>query len=179
MEIKCPRCGSKEGVASIDAGASDNMSQLPAYRCKDCRVEFGTVCGKSSFSPIVQEVIFDVNGLYTDQIRITCSKKKKGYVYQITSKKYNIDKKGDISDELWNRICEGLFDDCYLLSWKKYWYNPDIIDGTLWNLEVSFEKKHTLSFHGCNGYAPYWNQLLSLFSFMFEEVELDFKAFLV
>lgn len=179
MEIKCPRCGSLEAVSNVEPENSSNNSQDPAFRCHACRVEFGTVSGKSSFSSIVSEVILDINGLYTDQVNITCSNKKRGYVYQITSKKHNIDKKGEIPLEVWNEICEGLFDECYLSSWKKYWYNPDIIDGTIWNLEVRFDKKHALSFHGCNGYAPYWNQLLELFFYVFEEAELDSKAFLI
>ena len=58
-------------------------------------------------------------------------------------------------------------------------YNSELLDGTTWTLDVTLEKKHALSYRGCNGYPPYWNRLLSLLSPIFDETGINSTIFTV
>lgn len=167
MDLICPKCGSTR-IVHMDYGGSFSSgemdSQKPAYKCKACKQEFGTVCGSSHYSNIVQSITISILKPYEnkDSISLKLSKNENGIKYRIDIQDCGAIVKGNISEMTWKNICNALFNEIFLDSWKNRVYNPKIIDGTIWDVEVKFEKKHALQIHGCNGYSPYWNELIAL-----------------
>lgn len=184
MDVTCPKCGSSK-VMLMDYGGLENnstdLSQKSAYKCRACKQKFGTVSGKSIYSSIVRSISLSIDGTYanTDVISLKLSAIDQIIKYKLSSKKNDVEKRGTISKELWDEICRALFDEIYLLGWKSNYYNSDLFDGTTWSLNLALEKKHALSYRGCNGYPPYWNKLLSLLSPIFEEHGIDSQKFAV
>lgn len=184
MSVVCPRCGSHK-VHQLDYGAKIasgvDVSQNCLYKCNACKQEFGTVCGTSLYTSIVRRLTIEINGLYsgTDSVCLVYTKGADSIQYKLTSKKRNLIAKGVISDSDWAGITDKLFNSLYLTGWKSNFYNSDIIDGTTWSIEVNLEKKHALSYHGCNGYPPYWNQLLELIAPVLSEHGIDSRMFAV
>lgn len=184
MDVVCPKCGSTK-VMQIDYGGKLEMgvdiSQNSAFKCKACKQKFGTVCGESEYSSIVKNFYLSINGVYAnkDVIALKISAGDNAIKYKISSEKLGLDKKGTVSADYWKSFCFSLFNELYLTGWKSNFYNSELLDGTTWTLDVTLEKKHALSYRGCNGYPPYWNRLLSLLSPIFDETGINSTIFTV
>ena len=167
MELVCPKCGSAKILqldygAKVDAGI--DISQKCAYKCKACKQEFGTVSGKSLYTTIVQSISVEINRpyLFSDSFDLKVSSHEKGAKYRLAKKDGSAEYKGFITKDEWDSICDSLFNKLFLSGWHGVFYNSEIIDGTIWNIDIKLKKKHSLSYHGCNGYPPYWNQMIDL-----------------
>lgn len=68
----------------------------------------------------------------------------------------------DLSFDEWIGFVSDLFR-CYITDWKNRYVDPDILDGTQWELEITFDDKSILKRHGSNAYPPHWKKLLSVF----------------
>lgn len=167
MDLVCPKCGSTKILPITYAAKTDesvDISQKCAYKCKACKQEFGTVCGKSLYTTIVQSLSVEINRPYSfqDSFELKISTHEKGAKYRLAKKDGTSEFKGFITKEEWDSICDSLFNELFLIGWHGVFYNSEIIDGTIWNIDVKLKKKHSLSYHGCNGYPPYWNQMIDL-----------------
>ena len=167
MDLVCPKCGSTKILPITYAAKTDesiDISQKCAYKCKACKQEFGTVCGKSLYTTIVQSLSVEINRPYSfqDSFELKISTHEKGAKYRLAKKDGTSEFKGFITKEEWDSICDSLFNEIFLTGWHGVFYNSEIIDGTIWNIDVKLKKKHSLSYHGCNGYPPYWNQMIAL-----------------
>ena len=68
----------------------------------------------------------------------------------------------EMSFEEWNNFVGELYR-CYLTDWKKRYVDQNVLDGTQWELDVTFGDKAVMKRHGSNAYPPHWKKLLSTF----------------
>lgn len=66
-----------------------------------------------------------------------------------------------LSTEEWFKFVHGLYR-CYICDWKKRYVDPDILDGTQWELEVTFINRKPLKCYGSNMFPPHWSKLLKV-----------------
>ncbi len=68
-----------------------------------------------------------------------------------------------ITEEKWCQIIDTLFNELHLLEWADEYTDPEVLDGTHWNLEIGLTKGNTLKYQGSNKYPPYWHALGNVF----------------
>lgn len=68
----------------------------------------------------------------------------------------------EIGFEEWNKFIRDLYR-CYITNWEERYVDSRVLDGTQWELEITFEDNTKLCRYGINDYPPYWNKLLKLF----------------
>ncbi len=164
----CPCCGENRIMESENG----------VFRCPFCRTSFrrdDEECLASSF----RNLTFDLKKLGEDRVRIMLLSQKngEGKLFRV----FVADRppvSGDLSADDWRRIASVIFCKAHFECWKQTSYDPDIVDGMMWNLTVSFERKHSMTCHGCNGYPPYWNDVIEALAFSFEAAGLSPSSFL-
>ena len=168
----CPKCGGYE-VAHIE----ENGENAETYYCKACNSAFKKPNGDSIYPSLIKGIALDIKGFFTNSVSIKMQYNDTSIKYSISSKEDHIDYHGICTGDEWNKLSNNLFNECYLNSWKHNYYSPKLIDGTSWYLEVKLKRKHALQFHGCNGFPPYWNKLLSTFEPLFKKAGVSIEEF--
>lgn len=163
----CPCCGGNRTVEN-DGGS---------YRCPLCRTTFRR-SDEECLASSLRSITLDLKRLGEDRIRILISSKKRedGAVFKVFTSESQTD--GSVSAGEWKEIAESLFLTAHFECWKQTSYDPALSDAMMWTLTVSFERKHSMSSHGCNGYPPYWNDVISSLSFCFNAADLDPESYL-
>lgn len=155
---KCPKCGSFN-VSGISDLSGDGL-----YRCQDCRTSFGVRNGHHPYADIFVGMEMELHSIRKESFEIK-------FVGERGNRQFHVSKGdqkdcfiGKMTEEEWRGFAERLFTEVYIDKWKANYFSTRISDGSTWTVNVSFEKKHALSCHGCNGYPAYWNSLISLVS---------------
>jgi hypothetical protein len=52
---------------------------------------------------------------------------------------------------------------CYFIDWKSCYINQNVLDGTQWELSVTFDNGTTIERFGSNAYPPHWKKLIATF----------------
>lgn len=166
--LLCPFCGEKRTVEM----------EYGSFRCPLCRTSFKRE-DEESLAESFRSLTFDLKKLGGERVRIILSSLRGGEVrtYRVFSES-RAPVSGEMKREDWMKIARTLFVDAHFESWKHTSYDPQLSDGMTWTLTVSFERKHSLSCHGCNGYPPYWNEVIVALSFCLEALGLNPSEYL-
>lgn len=155
-KIKCPHCG------SLNVVVNDNDNKA-LYRCEICRTLFGKVNdSKNVASTKLISFALDVKLLFGASYCFKIVESDGKSEYSITKNEKIELSSGILANESWQEFKRLLFDDIYIDKWKAVYFDPSVSDGVKWSLKISFLRKHSLFFSGCNGYPPYWNELIAL-----------------
>lgn len=177
----CPRCGSRNAAQilwGMPAFSEDLEKKLkskeivlggccvsdndPAYHCNKCKKDFGRPT--SLQETFTKSIHFSLGGYFGGYHDVVVSKTISGALIEykppigaedITT----IDK--DISFEEWMNFVRDLYR-CYITDWKNRYFDPGVLDGTQWELEITFDDKSILKRHGSNAYPPHWKKLISV-----------------
>jgi hypothetical protein len=142
----------------------------PTHRCLSFKKDFGG----DYFNPptLVKELYFYVGGYFGTSHWVYVNTATSGKVIKYaTSDGYDIDIKDEQSCDATNILRVPLDDDqwihfnmdllrCYFMDWKRRYVDKTILDGTQWELEVTFENGSTVKRNGSNQYPPHWNKWL-------------------
>ena len=163
----CPCCGGNRTVEN-DGGSC---------RCPLCRTTFRR-SDEECLASSLRSITLDLKRLGEDRIRILISSKKDegGAVFKVFTQESQTG--GAVSASAWTHIASTLFSSAHFECWKQTSYDPSLSDGMTWTLTVTFERKHAMSCHGCNGYPPYWNDVISSLAFCFRAADLDCESYL-
>ena len=126
------------------------------------------------------EMTYSIDPLPCDPIiqRYVDGGAKKQFQFAFTSKEqYDEDARINIDNSEFRCFCSKLFDDLLISDWKKSWYSMGNGSFVSWDINVSFEKKHTLSIHGCNSLPYYWQELMDLVKPYFSMIDVDIASF--
>ncbi|MBQ0072099.1 MAG: hypothetical protein KBS81_09665 [Spirochaetales bacterium] len=107
---------------------------------------------------------FELHNIRKEDVAIRFYGDKGNRQYRVTRGSRNDSFVGKLSEEEWSIFAERLFSEVFIDKWKPNYFSSRIHDGSTWTVNVSFEKKHALSFHGCNCYPAYWNCLVDVLS---------------
>ncbi|MGE4274171.1 MAG: hypothetical protein AB7E31_15125 [Desulfitobacterium sp.] len=174
----CPQCGSRE-TAKILYGMPTWSPELdeqinkggivlggccitrcdPVYRCNKCKKDFGAPT--ADLEADTTSFYFSLGGYFDGYQSVTVTKIDNGAVmiytpgYALESE--TIEKQ--LSTDEWLSFIHSLYR-CYITDWKKRYVDPHVLDGTQWELIVSFLNGKSLKIHGSNRYPIHWTKLL-------------------
>ena len=161
----------KVGKSEVDVG--------PKRLCNKCKKEFGTapiLYDKATFigedyRDIVTSLKFSIGGYFGEHTEIKITKNDKGAIVDIDNMRFDLSE-AELFDSLnpkqitslkWDRILNKLYNEMYLHEWKKNYENPEIVDGTSWELVVTMTNRRKRTYSGINDYPPYWNEFKKIF----------------
>lgn len=171
--IICPKCGSsaiKERKKSKKPSASSQVNEKrmrQAYRCETCRGVFGRVYENSEYSPENQchRLEFTVGG-FRDGYKTIQIEQAEGYakatVFPPIIRYDGIQYTAHIPLSDWQDIKEEVFNQLFILSWKKHYTDPNVMDGTQWEVVLTFDNIKPLKISGSNDFPILYNQFLDL-----------------
>ena len=166
----CPQCGSRNtasilwGLPAMDDNLQEKLYNKevilggclttdndPTYHCNTCKKDFGAPTAEKEMNII--KVRFSLGGFFGGYHEINLIKTSDGALasYEQVSRKMNIDE--------WIHFAHELFK-CHIADWKKQYVDPNVLDGTQWELEVIFSSGKPLKIYGCNLYPPHWKSFL-------------------
>lgn len=178
----CPRCGSKNtaqilwGMPAFSEDLEEKLKKKeivlggccvsdndPTYHCNTCKKDFGR---STSLNEIATGSIhFCLGGYFDGYHDVTVSKTINGALIEYRPPIGAKDATPIVREILfveWMSFVSDLYR-CYVTDWKRRYVNPGILDGTQWELEITFDDKPILKRHGSNAYPPHWKKLISIF----------------
>ena len=78
---------------------------------------------------------------------------------------------GDLDFDFWKDLSNILFVECSFHKWNETYFGSFSNYGVVWDIEASFERRHTLSVHGCNSFPVYWKRVVASILPLIEECE--------
>ena len=185
--IICPKCGSsaiKERKKQTPKERNqDNKNRMRhAYKCETCKGLFGRVYEYKEYSPEYQcyQLEFTVGG-FRDGYKTIQIEQADGYanitVYPPVIRYDGIQYTAHIPLSDWEDIKDDLFNQLFVLSWKKNYMNHDVMDGTQWEVILTFDNRKPLKISGSNDYPILYNQLLDLVNPYFDLLGVEIAGY--
>lgn len=140
----------------------------PSHHCHACRQDFG---GSYFAEPtFIKELYFYVGGYFGTSHWVYLNTEKFGKTLRYAfSEEHAIDIRSECVgcnnmviipiDERWFEFNKDLLR-CYFLDWESHYINTDIMDGTQWVLNVTFDNVTKIERHGSNAYPPHWKKFV-------------------
>ena len=73
------------------------------------------------------------------------------------------------TEEEWQHVIRALFDELYLHEWKKRYVDPEVLDGTQWELTLKLTGGRKREYYGSNLFPYRWADLVAVFEPYFKE----------
>ncbi len=165
-------------VSSVKVGNQEVYID-PQRICNKCKKEFGTapilydkmtLIGED-YRDIVTSLKLYIGGYFEGHTEIVITKNDKGAIVNIENRRLGLSN-DEFFDSLnpkqitrlkWDRILNKLYNEIYLHEWKKNYEDPNVLDGTSWELEITMTNRRKRTYSGINDYPPYWNELKKIF----------------
>jgi hypothetical protein len=174
----CPRCGSKKvakilyGMPAMGPELEEQLSKGeivlggccitgcdPAYHCNKCKKDFGAPT--AALEVETTSFHFSIGGYFDGYQSLTVTKTENGavmvYLPGHLLESETIEKQ--LSADEWLSFIHRLYR-CYIADWKKRYIDPHVLDGTQWELIVTFLNGKSLKIYGSNSYPIHWSKLL-------------------
>ena len=178
-ELVCPRCGSTRADKIISGtptfelreagqrgeafpGGSIVSDEAPVYGCLACHYQWGRHKGQSLI-PLITAIKGFVGGFlgssYSFEADITTGQGRYealGYGYRPVSGESKT-KEIMVTREQWDRLLRAL-EKCDFEYWVDCYEDPDVLDGTHWEVDVTLNTGETIVKHGSNKFPGRWQQ---------------------
>lgn len=186
----CPSCGSKDtakilwGMPAMTYELQEQIDNnkvylggccilvpTPTHHCNTCQKDFG---GNYFVDPTsVKELYFYIGGYFgiSHDVYLNTETSGKQLTYRASEDHHvelinaPLDNKNtwqvDLNDQ-WLEFNRDLLR-CYFIDWNDHYVDEHILDGTQWELKVTFDNGITIERSGSNAYPPHWGKLMKLF----------------
>lgn len=154
----------------------EHIQTDPGRYCNDCKKSFAKpplIISKyrsiaEDYRDIVESVRFRVGGFLVGTHEVKISKNESGALVEVDAfpvfdPEEIKERERRITEKEWNKILDSLYGRLFLHEWRKKYDDPDILDGTQWELEIKLTKGRKRSYYGSNMYPPYWENLKRIF----------------
>lgn len=172
--IRCPYCGEETPLTEENEfqAREDNRQ----YRCLNCNQSFGEANPASPDSAEKQcdTFKFSYGGYFGGFKQLTFSEKD-GYVELTIEPPYSELEHSAVNfrttlDE-WRNFKRTLFQEFFILSWDEDYHDPEIMDGTEWDIRLEFDNLETVKISGSNRYPVYYDDLIEHTNLYFRLVD--------
>lgn len=194
--MKCPRCGSRDSARilygmpvfceeleeklnnkKIFLGGCCIPPDKPKYHCNSCNKDFAkppmllSKKGSEDYRMIVTSIKFSESCFFNGFSEIRMKQTKKGIFRDgcIADSKQR-----EMTPEEWLKVLDTLYSKLFIHEWKKCFVDPDVVDGTQWELEIHLTGGRKRVYYGRNAYPPLWKELKSVFRPYFKEAGINF-----
>lgn len=150
-----------------------SVSSMPSRRCNKCKRDFGTapllIAPKTQtaedYRCVVKSIYFSLDCFFQGRVNVTITRNDKGANVKVNKFPADPEIQPDkqITIDKWNRILDKLYIQMYLHEWKKKYVNPNVMDGTQWELKIKMTGRRERNYYGSNDYPPYWTELKNIF----------------
>ena len=153
----------------------------PHYECQGCGKQFGSrpfskreedkAAGRKVLLPdVITGITFSVGGYFggSECVKIV----REGDRCAVCVYHEPVVSDDDIfsireyPDLVWNNVINILFGRLFVHEWEREYTDPDIMDGTQWELVFSFDRGEDYGIYGSNAYPP-----------LFDDLRMDFQIF--
>ncbi len=173
----CPYCGQ----ASVEEQATneDTNTHSEKYICLNCSETFGIKVSDSALGPEIHcDSFYFSNGGFFGGYQFVKVEQKDGYAELIVGSPYgNTEDREDVRFRImlseWHDIKTTLFYDFFVLSWKDAYHDPDILDGTQWELRLEFDDRATVEKSGSNAFPALYDDLVDYLKPYFDQGDFE------
>lgn len=152
----CPRCGSRDTAPLTGF----------AHHCRACRCDFGFRDPQQVIDAAaeVRKLCFNIGGFFGPSYEIHLSASR--FTVRAREAEPRIltesDEKFVHTPTRFKRIIRRLYRHYHISDWNREYDNPDVFDGTQWELTLFLKNKRKLRFSGSNAYPPHFRKMLRL-----------------
>lgn len=162
---RCPHYGQAETEKNI--GETQAASK---YICQACTQSFGG--SKKSPEQHCDEVYFSHGGFFTGYQSVKIEERD-GYADLTVSLPFSETEGGNVRFRImlseWMTIKKTLFYDLFVLDWQEAYNDSAILDGTQWELKLTFDNRESVKSVGSNAFPALYDDLVELFTLYFDQ----------
>lgn len=179
-KIRCPRCGAETArilwgmpcwseklqeevnEKKVYIGGCDIIESPPSRHCYNCGKD---VC-YTYFAVDEAEttaIEFEIGDFFGDCKKLVAEREGcefTGKYYYSTFPGDEPDIKIKLTSKEYKDYVHGIYM-TYIKEWNERYDNPDILDGTTWEITIRFSDGVEWRWSGCNAYPPLWEMFLS------------------
>ncbi|MGO1454624.1 MAG: hypothetical protein ACTHVM_07940 [Alkalibacterium gilvum] len=164
-DLKCPYCGQEMIRVSKDALTTGK------YVCETCGKRFGL---KSNGAMNDCDTFYFTMGGFHQGFKSILIEERDSYADITLTPSLAVSDKAihlRITLNEWQNIKDTLFQELFVLSWDEEYYDPYILDGTQWELKLTFDSRRDFEISGSNVFPKLFDDLLNYLKIYFEQVE--------
>ena len=150
----CPRCG------GLNICETKDTKGIPCCKCSDCRCRFGNQEEAAGYASLLTKFSIEIKDILGNRLCLKIIKDGDSFKFYLKEGKSKV-QEGSLTSEFWDNFSRLLFLEYSFHKWSETYFGMTGTDGVLWDFEASFERRHTISVHGCNSYPVYWSSILS------------------
>lgn len=120
---------------------------------------------------MLEKLIFEIGGFFSGykQVKIWFENGKMLKVYKGDFDKLNLEYVGEVEAKE-QLFLESSLAKIRINSWKKEYVDPDVRDGTQWELEYKEQGKRGRHIYGSNDYPECWNDFIETIGIVVPEI---------
>lgn len=164
-DLKCPYCGSE--IVEMN----DLSNESGKYVCRTCEKTFGL---RSSEWVSGCHTFYFTYGGFHGGFKTILIEERDGFADMTLIPPIGISIDGEMKLRItlneWQAIKDTLFNDLFVLSWDEEYSDPDIMDGTQWDLKITFDNRKKFKTGGSNAFPERFDELLEYLDPYFEQV---------
>ena len=185
---QCPKCGLKnsirivygmpthktflEGeVGKIKLGGCELDDNYPEYHCKDCGCEWNRKQAIDEAYRKIKIIKASVGGYYQGNYEVTADLIKLEVTWD-----FRLGGEEKSMDSLMYKNFIELLKATNILNWKSKYIDPDVCDGTQWNLVITTDKKK-IKKYGSNEFPKQWDNFCAMVKAIRDENLVMIKFF--
>lgn len=166
-DVKCPYCGKQ----TVEENEQQNKDLNAKYTCKSCSKTFGL----TSSEPIRHcHTFYFTYGGFHEGFKKILIEERDGYADMTLTPPISVSLDGELTLRItlneWQAIKDELFNELFVLSWDEEYSDPDIMDGTQWEIKLKFDNRKKFKTAGSNVYPALMDELLEYLDPYFEQV---------
>lgn len=162
---RCPYCGQAETEEN-----SEETQTASKYVCQVCGHSFGGT--KDSPEQHCYEVYFSQGGFFSGYQSVKVIERD-GYADLTVSPPFSETDGGSVRFRImlseWMTIKKTLFYDLFVLDWQEAYNDSAILDGTQWELKLTFDNRESVKSVGSNDFPALFDELTELFTPYFDQ----------
>jgi len=171
-EKKCPYCGNETVELNEESEAAGK------YICSTCGKEFGL---KSSEWISNCHTFYFTYGGFHEGFKEILIEERDSYADMTLTPPISVSLDGELRLRItlneWQAIKDELFNELFVLSWDGEYSDPDILDGTQWELKLKFDGRKKFKTGGSNAFPVRMDDLLEYLDPYFEQVGAEEKNY--
>lgn len=174
--IRCPHCGNETAKIIYGIPKMTDKLQNDIDNHKVFLVEYGMTPPPSrycfhceegvcyTFFPVEEmettKVEFEIGGFFQGYKRLVVEKKNNSYsaTYYPSHCEDMLEKRITLTSDQYKKFVHKIYMS-YIKEWDEHYADPDILDGTSWQITISFGSWQR-EWDGVNAYPPSWNRFI-------------------
>jgi hypothetical protein len=181
---QCPKCGSKNSIriiygmpthktfleaeaGKIKLGGCDLDDNYPEYHCKDCRYEWNRQQAIDEAYKKIKIIKASVGGYSQGNFEVTVDLIKLEVTWNFRLGGEEKSSKKSMDSLMYKKFIE-LLKATNILNWKSKYVDPDVCDGTQWEIVITTDQK-TIKKYGSNEFPEEWDNFCSTMESIIEQ----------